>query len=62
MSPVLAEMSQFELWVNITSLHKSGKSAVETIINYNDVYGDKFLNYVLCITGITDVNNIKGYC
>ena len=59
--PVLVEMSQFEQWVNITSLHKPGKSAVETIMNYNEVYGDKVLNNVLCITGTTDVNNGRGY-
>jgi len=59
--PVLVEKSQSEQWVNITSLHKPGKSAVETIMNYNEVYGDKVLNNVLCITGTTDVNNVRGY-
>jgi len=55
-------MSQFEQWVNITSLHKPGKTAVETIINYNEVDGNKVLNNVPCINETTDVNNVKSYC
>jgi len=55
-------MSQFEQWVNISSLHKPGKSAVETVINYNEVHGDKVLNNVLCVTGDANVNNVMDYC
>lgn len=61
MLPALVEMSQFEQWGNINSIHKPGKKAVETNINYNEVYGDKALKNVLCITGTTGVYNVKDY-
>jgi hypothetical protein len=54
-------MSQFEQGENINSLHKPGKQAVEALINYSEVYGDKVVNNVLCIIGTTDVNNVKDY-
>jgi len=54
-------MSQFEQWVNINSFHQPGISAVETLINCTEIHRDKALKNVLCITGTTDVNNVKDY-
>jgi hypothetical protein len=53
-------MSQFEQWVNINSFHKLGKSAVETLINHNAVYGDTLKN-VLCITDTTDLKKVMDH-
>lgn len=61
MLPVLVEMSQFEQRMNINSLHQPAISAVETLVNCTEIHGDKTLKNVLCITGTTDVSNVKDY-
>ena len=48
--PALVEMSQFEQWENIISLHKPGKQAVEVYVE------------IICQLDATDVFYCRSYC